>query len=475
MAQVSTAEKSPNLVFDDITISEKAYNEFNLTSELAVFMKEEPFYSSIIRMTRRVESTKIPTAGVRANPKELQFELIWNRAFCASRTRDQFRGLIIHECMHLILDHCTTRRKEPHVIWNWATDLAINSFLKPEFYPSTSILVPGLAFPPLTPEALAKAKPEEIEQHKKLSALIASLPKHQASEWYYGCLMSDPTIAETLQKNAGKRLKLSDLRVDENGDLTDKDGNPVSIIPGPSDDHGEWGDEGDMTQEERDQMSQGVRDALAKAIREADSSSQGWGSIPAEMQKELRKLVSREIPWQEVLKKFAGFSRSTDRDTSWTRLNLKNPGGAVGTKRKTESRIAVFVDMSGSVDDHALALFGGELESLSGRVQFTFYPFDCEVGEPIKFKRGGFKSITRSRSGGTDFDAATKVGNALFKAGKIDGFLIMTDGECSKPRPALCRRGWVICPGRKLYFQDTMDSRDILIQMTDPKEKQKIS
>jgi predicted metal-dependent peptidase len=470
MAQVSTADKSPNLVFNDITISEKAYNEWNLNTELAVFMKEEPFYSSVIRMTRRVESTQIPTAGVRANPKELQFELLWNRAFCASRTRNQFRGLIIHECMHLILSHCTTRRKEPHNIWNWATDLAINSFLKPEFYPSESILVPGLAFPPLTPEAVAKSTPEAIEQHKNLSSLIASLPKHQASEWYFGRLMSDPMAIEAIEKNAGKRLKLKDLQVDENGNLTDADGNPVSIMPGPSDDHGEW-DENEMTQEERDQMSQAVKDALAKAIREADSHSQGWGSIPAEMQKELRRLVSREIPWQEVLKKFAGFSRSTDRDTSWTKINTKIPGGAVGTKRKLESRVAVFVDMSGSVDDQSLALFGGELESLSGRVQFTFYPFDCEVGEPLKFKRGGFKNIKRTRSGGTDFDAATKVGNALYKSGKIDGFLIMTDGECSKPRPALCRRGWVICPGRKLHFQNEMDPRDILIQMADPKEK----
>lgn len=441
----------------DEAVTAELISEFNMQFALAQFYAKEEFYSSILRIMRRQESSAVPTAGVRVDPKNHQFELVWNREFCASRTFDQFCGLMIHECLHLLNDHCTTRRREPHAVWNYATDLAINYFLKPEQYPSEDILVAGRRFPPLTKEYLEKMKPEDIARWKKLDDTIANFPTGQAAEWYFGRLMSDPELAKMIEENSkGKRVKPGDLRVDA-------DGNPVSVIPGTSDSH-DWDGGEELSDEVRDQMSQSVKDALAKAIRDADGRSQGWGSIPLELQKELRRILHREIPWQEVLKKFASFTRSLERGTSWSKANKNNPKGAPGVRRLPESRIAIFVDMSGSVGDSDLEVFSAELENLTGRSTFTLYPFDTEVGEPITYKRGSFKVLKRVRGGGTDFEAATKKGNELAKKKQIDGYLIMTDGECSKPSPARSKRGWVICPNRNLLFEP--DKKDVVIQMT---------
>lgn len=436
---------------------------FSMDKELVRFMFDEPFYSNILRHLSKIEDTtgQVPTAGVIADPKALGFKLYWNRSFCAALTRDQMRGLLIHECLHLVYEHTTKRRLEPHIVANWAADLAINSTIRPEWLPEGG-LIPGVAFKALTPKERASMTPDRIARYERLSGLIASLPTHKTQEWYFEKLMEDDQIREDIEDEAknGGSIKPEDLRVDENGNLTDKDGNPVVVVPGTTDHHEGWGEaEG----EAKDILDQKVKDALSEAIRKADSSNQ-WGSIPHETRSQLRKLVSKEVRWQDVLKRFIGFSQSSSRSTTWTRLNLRNPGGSTGTRKQLQAKIAIYVDQSGSVDDTSLALLMGELEQLSKRADFVFYPFDTQVGEGVEFRRRRFKMPARTRCGGTDFQAAADHGDELCRSGKINGYLILSDGECYKPKPSRYRRGYLIVPGRKLMFDP--DAKDFAIQMT---------
>ena len=436
---------------------------FSMDKELVRFMFDEPFYSNILRHLSKIEDTtgQVPTAGVIADPKALGFKLYWSRSFCAALTRDQMRGLLIHECLHLVYEHTTKRRLEPHIVANWAADLAINSTIRPEWLPEGG-LIPGVAFKTLTPKERASMTPDRIARYERLSGLIASLPTHKTQEWYFEKLMEDDQIREDIEDEAknGGSIKPEDLRVDENGNLTDKDGNPVVVVPGTTDHHEGWGEaEG----EAKDILDQKVKDALSEAIRKADSSNQ-WGSIPHETRSQLRKLVSKEVRWQDVLKRFIGFSQSSSRSTTWTRLNLRNPGGSTGTRKQLQAKIAIYVDQSGSVDDTSLALLMGELEQLSKRADFVFYPFDTQVGEGVEFRRRRFKMPARTRCGGTDFQVAADHGDELCRSGKVNGYLILSDGECYKPKPSRYRRGYLIVPGRKLMFDP--DAKDFAIQMT---------
>jgi predicted metal-dependent peptidase len=431
---------------------------FDLDPHLINLMWDEPFFSKVLRPVTKIRTEDISTAGVLA--KDGDINMWWNPYFVAGLTSKQVKGLLKHECFHLVLEHTTTRRMEPHLLHNYATDLAINSMIPEEELPEGG-LIPGKAFAPLTPEVIAKIGPEAAARHERISQKIASLPKGLSSEQYFALLQD---VAEDIQK-AGKgkslaqAIKDGDVKVDADGNVTDKDGNPVSIVPGGMDDHEGWDD---MDDAERELIKGKVKQALERAVRDCDSSGQ-WGSVPAETRQKLRDLLSREIDWKSVLKQFCGMTRRADRTTNVKRLNRKYPAIQPGTHRNYTSSIAVYIDQSGSVDDAALELLFGNLMTLAKHTEFTIFNFDTEVDEKSERVWKGNKNpgLTRTRCGGTDFKAASKHANE--NRHRFDGYLILTDGECEDPGPSGLKRGWVIVPDRKMHFKPS--KRDFVIKM----------
>ena len=92
------------------------------------------------------------------------------------------KGLLKHECLHLVFEHTTTRRHTPHIIWNYATDLAINSLIPEDELPEGG-LIPGKPFKALTEEQKVKMGPEAVTRYELVSVKIASFPKERTSEW----------------------------------------------------------------------------------------------------------------------------------------------------------------------------------------------------------------------------------------------------------------------------------------------------
>lgn len=451
------------------TVDQTIVDSFDLSPHLIRLMWDEPFFATILRIIKKRETTQIPTAGVYTKDGELH--LVWNRKFLAGLSADNIKGLLKHEAYHIIFEHTTTRTQEPHVVWNYATDLGINSLIDEKELPDGG-LIPGKAFAPLTPEQIDQMGQQAADRYAKVSAKIASFPKEQTAEWYFQKLMEDPEVAESIQsqeKMAGKSLTQAladgDVKVDENGDLVDQDGNPVTLVPGSGDDHDGWGE---MSDEQKDQLNGEIQEALRKAVEKCDGSN-SWGSVGASMRSKLRDMVSREIPWQSVLKRFCGMSRRADRASSIRRINRKYAGIHPGAFRDYKANIAVYLDQSGSVSDSDLAMFAAELEGLAKRVTFTLFNFDTEVDlkSERELKKNRSVVLDRTRCGGTDFSCVTK--HVQSPAGKkFDGALILTDGYA--PDPGICRTklGWVICPTGSLQFEKK--GRDFLIQMKAPKE-----
>ena len=68
-------------------------------------------------------------------------------------------------------------------------------------------------------------------------------------------------------------------------------------------------------------------------------------------------------------------------------------------------------------------------------------------------------------------DAGPRLDSAIREAVALQedaGLDILTDGECGEPAKSRLKRGYVICPGRELYFK--APKRDFVIQMTQKKE-----
>ena len=447
-------------------VSREEAESFDISKHLIKLMFDEPFYANILRAVKLEKSYNIPTAGVLA--KDGEIKMWWNPMFLASLTADEIQGLLIHECWHIILQHTTSRRLDPHKIHNYATDLAINSNISERMLPEGG-LIPGKLFKELTEEQISKMGQEAFDRYNRVSQKIASFPKGESSEWYFARLMEDKQVADDIQKeqegkSLSQALKDGDIEVDENGNLVDKDGNPVQVLPGSFDSHDDWDNsDSDM----KDIIDDKVKKALEKAIKDADASGK-WGSVSSSMRGKLREMISTEVDWRAVLKRFIGSSRRGTRTTSWTRLNKKYAGRVQGVKRGYTSSIAVYIDQSGSVGNDDLELAFANLRNLAKKTEFTTFHFDTsvDVESETSWKRGRTPEASRTRCGGTDFECVTKHANA--NKHRFDGYLIITDGEAPKPSTSHLKRGWLIVPNRNLMFD--ADNSDFVIGMKHPKE-----
>lgn len=449
-----TATGSPNAAIAKKVVDPARLAGFDMDSHLVSLAWHESFYADIIRSLTKIETLEIPTAGVVQQGSEIT--MWWNREFCAGLEDRQVRGLLKHEALHLILLHTTTRRYEPHWVHNWAADLAINSMIPEAELPECG-LIPGKAFPALTAEQVAERTPEEIARHEKLSDLIASFPKGESTEWYFGKLMENNEIKEMESERKKSEEAFKEMM------------KGLAEAMGKGDSHEGWGDGEGVSEEDR-QLAEGkIRQILKEASQKADRSN-SWGTVPSEMQAHIRKLVSGEIPWQSILRQFVGYTHRQDRQETWTRSSRKDPMGAPGVTYSYLPSIAIFVDQSGSVPDSSLELFFGELASLSRKATFKVYYFDTEVDvkNSFEWRRGSAVTPKRTRCGGTDFEAPTKFADSQKD---IDAFIILTDGGAPKPSSSRKRRAWILDPGNELYFKE-VDSKDIVIKMKHPEKKE---
>ena len=418
-----------NLLYDLV-------EDFDIDPHIIALMFNEPFYAKVLRGVTKTCTKAIPTAGVLAKDGDLK--MWYNPGFMASLTELQVRGLLKHEAMHLALMHTTTRRLEPHDVHNWAADLAINSTI-PEVELPEGGLIPGKAFTPLTEEQMEKMKQDAIDRYNRMSQFVEDLPKGESTEWYFARIMEDDQMKQ---------------------DMEDQKGEGGEGMPG-MDDHDGWDE---LSQEEKELAAAKVKQAVAQAAKECDQKGT-WGSVPAAQQAEIRKLISNEIPWQAVLKKFVGFTKRSVRSTSWNKLNKKNPMIMPGSRKKTEASIAVYIDQSGSVSDKELELLFGELQHLAKRVEFTTFHFDCTVDEDSEtvWKKGRYTPPHRTRFGGTDFKVVQD--HVHKNKHRFDGYLVLTDGYAPNPGHSRMKRGWVITTHGAV--QDWMGGKDFIIKMKD--------
>ena len=358
---------STDLGNERYSATEEEAAAFDMNPFLVELMWSEPFYARILRGITKKRTDQIPTAGVMVKEGEVTY--LYNPRFAASLAKDEgvkkIKGLNIHECLHLVYAHCSERKLTPHRIWNYATDCAINSVIPRELLPDCGI-IPGEGFTPLTDEQKEKMEAEQIERFERMSAFVEALPKGLSSEEYFARFMQNEDFSkEPEQGQPGE------------GGEPGEGGQGIGM-PGEMDSHDGWGEE--ANEQDREIIRGKMKQVLAEAVKECDQKGQ-WGSVPAETRAEIRSMISTEIPWQAVLKKFLGFSRRADRATSRMRLNKKYPGVHSGFKRGYTSSVGVYIDQSGSVGNSELELLFAELANLAKRTEFVTYHFDTDIDE----------------------------------------------------------------------------------------------
>jgi predicted metal-dependent peptidase len=408
---------------------------------------EAPFFAEISRHIHKVPTRDIPTACVAFDMRNYSLVMYWNPEFVAAQTNEQLVGLIKHEILHIVFQHITYRFRKPPVIWNIATDCAINSIIATDHKDDSKAHLPDCVILPgkeilidVTKEPYKSMSEEDLVEQRAFSEIIKNAPPMMASEWYFAYLQQE------MQDKCPNMIA----------------GHNVAAL---LDDHSMWEE---IAEGQREMIQGKLRSIIEKAVKEADSRSNGWGSMSQMISGLIRRSVSNIINWRSVLRNFTGSLVRGKRKTSIKRINKRFPMVHPGATRGYTAKLLVCVDQSGSVDDHMLETFFGELRSCNKRVEFDYLPFDCEAydKEIVTWRRGACPEIKRTRAGGTDFSAPTRVANDPKNRGRWDGVLIVTDGQAPQPVASRLKRAWVLGKGCNLIFT----SNEIQIKLDDDKK-----
>ena len=369
--------------------------EFDLKLHLHRLLSDEPFFSAISRRVNKSASRGLPTAGVTVDKDTLQFKMLYNPDFFKDMEENKIKGVLMHEFYHLIFKHVTSRKPEniPHIIWNIAGDLAINSMIGANNLPEGCCIPGGKQF--------------------------EDYPMGKTAEFYLEMMKDDEQFGD------GK------------GGFKDLDGQSGSDF-GNFDDHGGWDE---LTDDERQMVEERAKDIMEKAAKEANNSGRGWGSVSSGIKREIMERLKTRVDWKKVLRAFVGAAQRADKSNTMRRINRRFPYIHAGRKVNRVANIAISIDQSGSVSDSELNAFFNELNKLSELATFTVIPFDTKVAEDkvYTWKKGEKRKWERVMYGGTCFDAPTEYVNK----GNFDGHIVLTDLQAPKPKSSRCRRMWM--------------------------------
>jgi len=390
---------------------------FDLNMHVYRLLQAEPFYSIISRHINKTASTALPTAGVRVNKETKQFEMMYNPLFFQKLSELERTAVLVHEFDHIVYNHVTGRLPSEGMtkLWNIACDLAINSHI-PNI--PKMACVPGVA-------------PFE------------DIASGQAAEFYFNLLKKEKEENKE-DKEKGKPQK-NPVRpgTSPDGNSSGEEGEGEGE-GGGLDDHSGWSEQdGGMDNTVNEIAKERLKEIIKKAAGECSKTNQ-WGTVTAEMRKEILLSIQTVVDWRKMLRYFVKVSQRCDKSSTVKKINKRYPRIHAGKKVNRVANIAISIDQSGSVSDEMLMLFFAELNSLSDIATFTVIPFDTRVDPKLVYvwKKGKSHDAVRVMCGGTDFNAPTKWVNTVSKV-KFDGHIILTDMQAPKPIASFPSRMWM--------------------------------
>lgn len=343
-----------------------------------LIMSQNIFYASILQQCRRVYTTKCPTLGVSVTD---QINLYVNSEWFDSKTNKQQEDILKHECLHLILNHCTLTKdrmdfdKLSHKQKNIAMDCTINQM-----------------------EGIEKSVDE-------IGGVTLARFREACSEFV------EPLSIQPLQSfdYYARIIEKCQDKFDESG------------AGDQFDDHDIW--------EESDgkDISEAYKEHIVKkAAQKAQQAAGGAGNISNGLSVILDKLFASKINWKSELRKFVNNAVNFTRTGSRKKRNRRYGTMFAGKKKEWEMHLAFLLDTSGSMSDEYLAQGWSEMAKLQQfypEMQITLIECDSEVKNVREFNPK-MKPEIQGRGG-------TVLGPAFKKAEELEADIIVcfTDGD----------------------------------------------
>lgn len=375
---------------------------------------ENPFDGYLLLNLNKIESTKVPTVGVRFNG--LNIELTVNPEFWNSLSDDHQKGLLIHELRHIAYFHITDyEHLHDKEIANIAMDVYINQEIENKYLPEGGAVLDkfkhlGLVEGESTNDYYKKLKQAyDQNQDPAFNQAVDALKEQNQGN------SSDPNSQSTYNGKNGK--------VDLQNHQWGKDGNGNAV-----------------SQQVKDAVSKSLEHILDNVVE--DLKKKGIGNMPGNISEVLSKKKVLEKPkfdWQGYTRRFVG--NSTRHKTIKTlRKQSKRFEDQPGLKSLEFSHILFAIDNSASVSTEELLEMQNELCHLYkiGH-DITIIQADTEINGIFTFNPKEDLKITGR--GGTSFDPVIDYYSENLK--KFSCLIYFTDGEASTPKRSPKNVLWV--------------------------------
>ena len=391
--------------------------ESTITEEELATLKKKAF--DVLSHTRHTLLTKYPFIGSIA----LRMDLVpvrdlrvrtactdgscvyFDIAFLSSLSNEERIFVLAHEIWHAVLLHLTRRGTRNPMLFNIATDKEVNYLLKQDgLTPPSHLCFPegdevGKCAEEIYEMMLKKQKQQQKKQGGKQgngSGNGSGKQDKSGSSSGSGQSGDDQDDDQQSGNKDGKLEGQFDKHIydgdqqqkskdgngpDKNGNGSEEDGDGEQS--GGSkimDKYGEVGFDSDF----QPSVPKGFADRMRETvISEAQRCEKMKGSVPAHVKELVKKMISAELPWTELLAQFVTKCYNSG-NRSWIPPNRRHVHNDVylQSRQASKIKICVGIDTSGSTMGDR-SKFLGELNSLVksfGLFDLTIIECDAEVG-----------------------------------------------------------------------------------------------
>ncbi len=412
----------------------------------------EPLYQSVALSHKFVADESVKTVAI-GNRK-----VRYNPKFIEPLRDGDFKFVIFTELDRILLKHPYERSRKNKMAHWYASSIAINE--------ATDRVLPkgSLRAEDLRKKLVELGYTEDQKKFMDLYEKYAAMPEEELKRKTgmtreklasMRSAMAIPTSSDFEKRSLEYYYNVLDKHVDAQEALK-----MIAIAaagqknPGDNDGEGEGkgkGENGDGKNEEApgmddynnpenagDLAKDWAEDVLAVSdinsiIREAAVTNR-WGSVRGNFKEALIASLNPKVDFKAILRSFRQTITSSEYSTNRMRPNRRYGFGFPGRKHEYTTRLAMFVDTSGSVSVPSLCNACGCVNKIfqHGIKDLDVYWFDADVDKkPIRIKRvsSEFKATGR---GGTSFQAVFDFLNNLKT--RYDGVIVFTDGYCPAPK-----------------------------------------
>ena len=349
----------------------------DLEKALKKLIFKDPFYGLfLLNLDKQHTDSLDATAAVARNG--INCTLLINKKMWDELDDEEQLFVLKHECNHIILKHFFVGKDLANKeVANISSDAELNQYIDPErkylhkyFYPETINCPPQLGL-----------------------------------REYYRRIMNNKTP-----------IKVISVGVDTNG--------TGELV----DDHSHWKDFEDLSDAEKDLISQQVDHIVKNTVEQTHKQR---GTIPGQFKGYIDELFKQKptiFNWKKYFRRLIGTQISIDLKKTRKKESIRFPDSSAVKYRK-KSKILVAIDTSGSVNDKELCDFFSEINHIY-RAGADIDICECDTQIGCVYKYTGKWNGSISGRGGTSLDPPVQYFN---EHRDYTVMIYFTDGEAPLP------------------------------------------